>query len=315
MISVDGLVHVFDIFDPPRQSATFNLPPCNMPCLGYDGSLSIVLAPFAAHRIHHFKWDPTTATSNNARHNRNRNNNNNDNDNASNDNDNNTTDQSPPPPPKTLTSSLSSLLFSRPKRQRTTYIDTAGRKAARSLRRYSSYNEYGYACQARTAYYIKQVEEQEKMDNRNNNDGSVSGAKKKKTIKEEPDFHSRLRLISSIRTSPLGWTTRHIVSMAVHNDRVAIVNRRGGIALFALNGTTAADVTFKNGRCQWIERDKSTFRDGDDLSDGYDFVRSRLAMGDMGIIYGGRDGKLWWLDFSCRPDENDISPATPITSS
>ncbi|KAI9265027.1 hypothetical protein BDA99DRAFT_40855 [Phascolomyces articulosus] len=311
MISVDGIVHVFDIFDPSRQSATFNLPPCNMPCLGYDGSLNVVLAPFAAYRIHHFKWDPLSSTSKNQKSKNNKIKSHNDTNSVSN----NTTsdEQTLPPPPKTLTSSISSLLFRRPKRQRTTYIDTAGRKAARSLRRYSSYNEYGYACQARTAYYIKQVQEQEKNNMNDTTGGNSQGKNIMKKPIEEPDFHSRLRLVSSIRTSPLGWTTRHIVSMAVHNDRVAIVNRRGAIALFALNGTTAADVMFKNGRCPWHERDKTTFRDGDDLSDGYDFVRSRLVMGDMGVIYGGRDGKLWWLDFSCRPDEEDIASATPIT--
>ncbi|KAI9493607.1 hypothetical protein BDB00DRAFT_369323 [Zychaea mexicana] len=298
MISVDGLVHVFDIFDPSKQTATFTLPACNMPCLEYDGSLSIVLAPFAARRIHHFKWDPvpsSTAVDPNS----NGSSDSGDSPSSSPTNEQHPHQQLPPQPPKTLTSSISSLL-SRPKRQRT-YIDTAGRKAARSLRRYSSYNEYGYACQARTAHYIKQVQEKERHNNSNNGDNDTNN-----TL-GEPNFRSRLRLISSIRTSPLGWTTRQVVNIAVHNDRVAIANRHGDIALFALNGTTAAHVTFKNGKRQWIEEDAAQFRDEDDLSDGYDFIRGRLAMGSMGIIYGGRDGSLWWLDFSCRPEDPSSS--------
>lgn len=93
------------------------------------------------------------------------------------------------------------------------------------------------------------------------------------------------------------------MSVAVHNGRVAVVNRYGDIALFALNGTTAALVALsKTGERPWMEYEDTCFRDEDDLSDGYDFVRSRLAMGSMGIIYGGRSGSLWWLDFGCKPD-------------
>lgn len=80
------------------------------------------------------------------------------------------------------------------------------------------------------------------------------------------------------------------------------MNRYGDIALFALNGTTAAHVTLSNKRMWMDERSDANFRDEDELSDGYDFIRLRLAMGSMGIIYASRSGSLWWLDFACKPN-------------
>lgn len=81
---------------------------------------------------------------------------------------------------------------------------------------------------------------------------------------------------------------------------MAIVNRWGDIALFALNGTTGAHVSERGQRPWMDETTPLNFRSEDDLSDGYDFIRSRLAMGSMGIIYGGRGGALWWIDFGCK---------------
>lgn len=153
------------------------------------------------------------------------------------------------------------------------------------LFQYSSYNDYGYACQARTAQYIKQQQ---------------SGVAKKKKEVRLPDFNQRQRIVRSIRTSPLGNTTSQVVGLAIYNERVAIVNRWGDIALFALNGSTGAHVS-ERGRRPWMDEPTPlNFRSEDDLSDGYDFVRSRLAMGSMGIIYGGRGGSLWWIDFGCK---------------
>jgi len=116
-----------------------------------------------------------------------------------------------------------------------------------------------------------------------------------------PKFDERPRLVHSIRTTPLGNAAKEIVNVAKHGDRVATVNRHGDISLYALNGTTAARVTYSLHEIQdWMEQPDDINRDDDDLSDGYDFVRSRLAMGPMGLVYGSKNGSLWWLDFGCR---------------
>lgn len=257
-ISVDGILHAFDIHDPEQPATTFTLPPCNMPCLNYDGSFNLVLAPYAARRIHHFRWDQST----NEEH-----------------EDNEQQQQQQPEPQRSVSSSVYSSIFKRRRSAQQHRVKMTG------LRRHSSYNDYGYACQARTAQYIKKSQPSTKTSN-----------------EASPDFTSQLRLCKSIRTTPLGWTAHKIVSTAVHNDRVAILNRYGDIALFALNGTTAAHVTLRNKRIWMDERSDTNFRDEDELSDGYDFIRLRLAMGSMGIIYASRGGSLWWLDFACRPN-------------
>jgi hypothetical protein len=114
-----------------------------------------------------------------------------------------------------------------------------------------------------------------------------------------PNFQNGPRLIHSIRTTPLGPSAKEIVNVAIHGERVATVNRHGDISLYALNGTTAARVTLSaSDKQEWMEDNES--REDDDLSDGYDFVRSRLAMGSMGIVYGAKNGTIWWLDFGCR---------------
>lgn len=151
------------------------------------------------------------------------------------------------------------------------------------IRRHSSYNDYGYACQMKTDQYIKQL-------------------KQPPLTLPKPNFQDRPRLVHSIRTTPLGNSAKEIINVAIHGERVATVNRQGDISLYALNGTTAARVYFsaeEEGEA-WIERDGSAEREDDDLSDGYDFVRSRLAMGSMGFVYGTKNGTLWWLDFGCR---------------
>jgi hypothetical protein len=122
---------------------------------------------------------------------------------------------------------------------------------------------------------------------------------KKKPL-PSPNFEDRPQLIHSIRTTPLGPSAKEIINVAIHGDRVATVNKKGDISLYALNGTTAARVTLLlDHQQEWMD-DKDMERDDDDLSDGYDFVRSRLAMGKMGIVYGSKNGNLWWLDFGCR---------------
>ncbi|KAG1448192.1 hypothetical protein G6F56_009016 [Rhizopus delemar] len=119
-----------------------------------------------------------------------------------------------------------------------------------------------------------------------------------------PDFERGPELVNSISTAPLNSAATKIVSVAIHQDRIATVNRQGRIALYALNGTTAAKVNtmlFTSDLHQeLVESEEKYSREDDDLSDGYDFVRSRLAMGSMGLVYGGRSGSLWWLDFGCR---------------
>ncbi|CAO3702870.1 unnamed protein product [Rhizopus stolonifer] len=119
-----------------------------------------------------------------------------------------------------------------------------------------------------------------------------------------PNFEQGPELVNSISTAPLNSAATKIVSVAIHQDRIATVNRQGRMALYALNGTTAAKVNtmlFTSDLHQeWVESEEKYSREDDDLSDGYDFVRSRLAMGSMGLVYGGRSGSLWWLDFGCR---------------
>ncbi|KAI8376090.1 uncharacterized protein BYT42DRAFT_374199 [Radiomyces spectabilis] len=281
-----------------------------MPCLTYDGGVNIVMAPFASRRIHHFQWDALpvpmydnyASTSNS----------------TPNETSASTTAAAPnsvtpcqststPHPSETnvptsiSTSSSSSLLSSRrlsstlttllgrhSKKTKSTDLSdhapcaSTEKKSAVRLRRHSSYNDYGYACQMRTAEYIRQY-------------------RSNKLIKPvHPDFSARLKLINSIRTTPLGRPALETVNIAMYHDHVATVNRYGDIALYALNGTTAARVSTHDGQCEWIEN-KADLRDDDDLSDGYNFVRSRLAIGSLGIVYGGRNGQLWWLDFGCKP--------------
>ncbi|KAI8885012.1 hypothetical protein K501DRAFT_322699 [Backusella circina FSU 941] len=305
-VSVDGLMHISDILDGSRDTVTHYTTVCSLPCITYDDALSIVLAPHASRRIHHYKWMPS---------------------------------QPPQPPPSSPPSSSlgsplsaspteeqqqqhhhqqsSSKLLQQPssnipppkRRLSTTFINLLGlnksttsldqpprpsksssstlrkkhsRELYRSvrLRRHSSYNDYGYACQMRTDQYLKKHSKSPPI-----------------TL---PDFSQRPQLVHSIRSTPLGSAAKQVINIVIHDQRIATLNRNGEIALYALNGTTAACVTPPSNKT-WIELE-DYFRDDDDLSDGYDFMRTRLAIGSMGVIYGARDGNVWWLDFGCKID-------------
>ncbi|RCI03803.1 hypothetical protein CU098_002670 [Rhizopus stolonifer] len=290
-VSVDGLVHVFDIFDNIKDArVTHYLNACSIPCIDYDNSLSIVFAPHASRRIHHYKWneqvDETVAVTDQEEQP------------SSSDEEQDTT---PVTPLRRRFSTTFINLFKSsaaiPKRQdsyklprpasssSTTLSSREFYKSVR-LRRHSSYNDYGYACQMRTDQYIREHK-------------SLHHQQVPLPI---PSFQDRPRLVHSIRTTPLGSTAKEIVNVAMHGERIATVNRHGDIALYALNGTTAARVTIPlHDKHEWMEsEDEDNRRDDDELSDGYDSMRSRLAMGPMGLVYGSKDGRLWWLDFGCR---------------
>lgn len=297
-MSVDGVLHVFDIFDSQKDAFTTHyLNACSIPCIEYDNSLSIVLAPHASRRIHHYRWNPAEQYS------------------SSDEDESDGGHHFPPPQPTTTTRHTlphlpipsSSLPAKGTRRLSTTFINLLGLKPNNipttsvstssihtsslkrtskefyksvRFRRHSSYNDYGYACQMKTDQYIRQHNQEIK-----------------KPPLPLPNFSDRPQLIHSIRTTPLGSAAKEIVNVAIHGERVATVNRQGDISLYALNGTTAARVTlFLDEKQEWM---KFTQREDDDLSDGYDFVRSRLAMGEMGIIFGAEES-LWWLDFGCR---------------
>lgn len=289
-VSVDGLLHVFDIFDQMKEAtATHYLNACSIPCIEYDNSLSLVLAPHASRRIHHYRWtqsSPLIPTNNQP------------------------IPQSSTSSPTTtcttntvttsntrrfsssfihhllnLTSSSKSInshppQLKAPRTSTSTHtLSTSSRDFYKSvrLRRHSSYNDYGYACQMKTDQYIK---------------------KHRPLLLPQPNFDMGPRLVHSIRTTPLGGAAKAVVNVAMHAQRIATVNRQGDIALYAMNGTTAARVTLLMHEEQpWMEQNHD---EDDDLSDGYDFVRSRLAMGSMGLVYGAKNGVLWWLDFGCR---------------
>ncbi|KAK4516066.1 ubiquitin-40S ribosomal protein S27a [Mucor velutinosus] len=309
-VSVDGLLHIFDIFDNTGEaSSTHYLNPCSIPCIEYDNALSIILAPHASRRIHHYRWREATPPSP-----------------LPSSSDSEQSDDAPIPQPsasvpviprrRRLSTTFSNLLGlksstsshhiptssssttlhhsanssnqPRPSTSTSTLLKKSSREFYKSvrIRRHSSYNDYGYACQMKTDQYIKQ---------------HINSLAHKVTPPPLPKFDERPRLVHSIRTTPLGNSAKEIVNVAKHGDRVATVNRHGDISLYALNGTTAARVTYSLHEIQdWMEQPNDINRDDDDLSDGYDFVRSRLAMGSMGLVYGSKNGSLWWLDFGCR---------------
>lgn len=297
-VSVDGLLHVFGIFDQMEEAtATHYLHPCSIPCIEYDNSLSLVLAPHASRRIHHYRWTQsnpiipishnqpipqlstssptntatTTTTTTNSTHNSIKSNTRRFSSsfihhllNLTSSSKSTTSH----PPPKAPHQSASAHTLSASTRDFC--------KSVR-LRRHSSYNDYGYACQMKTDQYIK---------------------KHRPLLLPQPNFDISPRLVHSIRTTPLGCASKAIVNVAMYAERIATVNRQGDIALYAMNGTTAARVTLLIHEEQpWMEQDHD---EDDDLSDGYDFIRSRLAMGPMGLVYGAKNGVLWWLDFGCR---------------
>lgn len=311
---MDGLLNVFDIFDNVKEpSVTHYLNACSIPCIEYDNSLSIVLAPHASRRIHHYRWNPIILSSSD--------------DIVSDDLSPTDTPPHPLQPQPTPSASLPVTPPERKRRLTATFIHFLGLKNSNSnnnsdnahhsnnnniprasvstgtsstllkkssrefyksvrIRRHSSYNDYGYACQMKTDQYIKQHNKEIQQ----------------KQALPAPDFRDRPQLIHSIRTTPLGPSAKEIINVALHGNRVATVNKKGDISLYALNGTTAARVTtlLLGDKQEWMENDDTDQRVDDDLSDGYDFVRSRLAMGKMGLVYGSKNGNLWWLDFGCR---------------
>ncbi|CAO3590913.1 unnamed protein product [Absidia cylindrospora] len=328
--SVDGTVHVFDILD-EKNIKIFQLPSCSIPTINYDGGLYLSVAPFTSKCLHQFSWNPrkrpttptleesspSTSTSSTSSS-------------LSSDayeHSNNATQQERQPTPQPSTSaphpsqhqttkrrfSASFGLLNLAKRKwngsKTSSISSSSTFAFSSssssssantiphhpsstsklarIRRHSSYNDYGYACQARTEQYIKQ-----KMDQ-----GLIPIIPP--TL--QPDFDLPLTLRRTIRTSPLGQTAAEIVNVTSYQDHISTVNRRGDIAIYKKDGTMAARVQHHGNDALWMEDVRSPFaRDDDDYSDGYNFIRSRLQMGSMGLVYGGRNGSLWWLDFSVR---------------
>jgi hypothetical protein len=93
-----------------------------------------------------------------------------------------------------------------------------------------------------------------------------------------------------------------IVNVTSYQGYISTVNRLGDIAIYKKDGTMAARVQHHD-QYSWMEKTESPFaREDDDYSDGYNFMRSRLVMGSMGLVYGGRNGSLWWLDFGVKPD-------------
>ncbi|KAI7907713.1 uncharacterized protein BX663DRAFT_8998 [Cokeromyces recurvatus] len=302
------------MYDPLGDATiTHYLNACSIPCIEYNNELSLVLAPHASRRIYHYRWNEyksndedqehlLSLSTNNTHHHL------------------HSTAQLPSAMShrQRLSKTLSSFLGLKipssthhlfahhsfnPSSQQPRSSTSTGthlskntskdfiRQCSIRRRRHSSYNDYGYACQLKTDQYIKQY--YDNMANQN------------LLLPPLPNLSERPRLIHSIRTTPLESTAKEIVNIAIHGDRVATVNRRGDIALYALNGTTAARVTAHLGlseQQEWMEdeNDINSNREDDELSDGYDFVRSRLAMGPMGLIYGSKNGTLWWLDFGYR---------------
>lgn len=308
---MDGLLHTFDIFDNTGDAAsTHYLSACSIPCIEYDNALSIILAPHASRRIHHYQWPEATPSQTTS---------------FLTSSDSEQSDDTPIPQPsasvpviprrRRLSTTFSNLLGLKssssssslnhipqnhsPTQQHTnnhprpsTSTSTLSKRSSREfyksvrIRRHSSYNDYGYACQMKTDQYIKQ---------------HINSLAYKIIPPPLPNFGESPRLVHSIRTTPLGNAAKEIVSVTKHGDRVATVNRHGDISLYALNGTTAARVTFSLNETQdWMEQPDDISREDDDLSDGYNFMRSRLAMGSMGLVYGSKNGSLWWLDFGCR---------------
>lgn len=318
---------MFDILD-EKNVKTFQLPPCSIPTLDYDGGLYLSVAPFTARCLHQFAWHPqqqqtsahdpcaspssssTSFTSSSSLSSTL----------AEDDDAVNPPRNQPTPQPSTsaphptqhhrvkrrLSSSFglfslakkkwgcmntstnpSSLSTSAPATNQERIRPSSTSKLAR-IRRHSSYNDYGYACQARTEQYIKQKMEQ--------------GLLSTNPPTQRPDFDQPLTLRRTIRTTPLGNTALEIVNVTSYQGHISTVNRRGDIAIYKKDGTMAARVQH-HGQHSWMEKSESPFaREDDDYSDGYNFMRSRLVMGSMGLVYGGRSGSLWWLDFGVKPD-------------
>ncbi|CAO3634380.1 unnamed protein product [Cunninghamella echinulata] len=311
--SVDGTVHVFDIMN-EKNCRIFRIPPCSIPSLDYDGGLSIFVAPFNTNRLHQFIWKPQTNTiptkssSSSLLQQKHQSNN----------------GARIPQKSKSssfITSSSSSSSTKPLKMIKRRFSNSFGlfnnndnsnnnnnnnNSFKGRIRRHSSYNDYGYACQARTEQYIKEKVEK--------------GLIQPTLSTTLPDFDQPLALDKTICTSPLGKTGLEIINITATttyykkegandedeekekeiNGRVVTLNKHGDMAIYKTDGTMAARIHYHQ-QYPWMETWETVAREDDDLSDGYDFIRSRLAIGKMGIVYGGRNGSLWYLDFSVKP--------------
>ncbi|KAM3589659.1 hypothetical protein VKS41_000517 [Umbelopsis sp. WA50703] len=271
------------------RAITTDLPACCLPCLAYDGSLSLAAAPYAARKLHHFEWKallvgkkqasphPQATKS--------------------------TPTQSNPEHRKTSSTSLSlsasmSSFFghfkskdpvtkTRPKSAEQPPLKShqLQKSKMRRQRRHSSYNDFGWECTARTTQYIKNMD-----------------------IKEAtvpvPDFSKNINLVKSISTSQLGFTTRNVVGVAIAGGRAVMVNRNGDMAIVMLDSGLVNQIRpTHDGSLDWIEDWLADVRDNDEDQDGYNFSSTRLAIdSNMGVAYGGRNGAVWFLSFNCTAD-------------
>lgn len=286
--SVDGSLHTFHIPSHTMRAIATDLPACCLPCLAYDGSLSLVAAPYAARRLHHFEWkqllvgkkqsvqQPQPSKS--------------------------TPTQNIPEHRKTssslsLSASMSSffghfkskdpITTTRPKSAEAQPLKShqLQKSKMRRQRRHSSYNDFGWECNARTTQYIK------------NMDTKVS------TV-PVPDFSKKINLVKSISTSQLGFTTSNVVGVAVAGGRAIMVNRAGDMAIVMLDSGLVNKICPANyDGLEWIEDWLVDVRENDEDQDGYNFSTTRLSVdSNMGIAYGGRNGAVWFLSFNCTAD-------------
>ncbi|KAG2185969.1 hypothetical protein INT43_002407 [Umbelopsis isabellina] len=283
--SVDGSLHTFHIPSHTMRAITTDLPACCLPCLAYDGSLSLVAAPYAARRLHHFEWkqllvgkkqsvvqpqpSKSTPTQNNPEHRK--------------------TSSS-----MSLSASMSSffghfkskdpITTTRPKSAESQPLKShqLQKSKMRRQRRHSSYNDFGWECNARTTQYIKNMDT-------------------KASTVPVPDFSKKISLVKSISTSQLGFTTSNVVGVAVAGNRAVMVNRAGDMAIVMLDsGLVNKICPATHDGLEWIEDWLMDVRDNDEDQDGYNFSTTRLSIdSNMGIVYGGRNGAVWFLSFNC----------------
>ncbi|KAH8552637.1 WD40-repeat-containing domain protein [Umbelopsis sp. PMI_123] len=290
-ISVDGSLHVFHIPSNTMRAITTELPACCLPCLAFDGSLSLVATPYAARKLHRFEWKPTLASKKFIQP---------------------LPSQSTPPSPVPEhghqdTSASSHLLsFSasmssffghfrskdisqnpRPKSAEHLSLKSQQQQKARlrRQRRHSSYNDFGWECTARTTQYIKNLNISEPPP-------------------PTPDFSKKISLIKTIPTTQLGATSRYVVAVTIAGNRAVMVNRSGDMSIVMLDSGHVSQVypppsyTF-----EWIENWLVDARENDEDQDGYNFSSMRLSADPkLGIAYGGRHGTVWFLSFNCISD-------------
>ncbi|CAO3672781.1 unnamed protein product [Umbelopsis ramanniana] len=290
-ISVDGSLHVFHIPSNTMRAITTELPACCLPCLAFDGSLSLVATPYAARKLHHFEWKPILAPKKSIQP---------------------SPSQSTPPPRvpehggQERTSSSHLLSFSasmssffghfkskdtspktRPKSAEHSSLKSQQQQKARlrRQRRHSSYNDFGWECTARTTQYIKSLDENAPPP-------------------PTPDFSKKITLMKTIPTTQLGVTTRYVVGVAVAGNRAIVVNRNGDMAIVMLDSGNVSQLYPPPHHCfEWIENWQEDARENDEDQDGYNFSSMRLSADPkLGIAYGGRNGTVWFFSFNCTSD-------------